>query len=266
MKGGDKYKNIKSRATSDKKNSSNVENYRPILFLFKRLIQLCKLYFKAGVFTNKKYIKYYDMAKNLKTAQCYKNAMSQPSQCILQSLDRNWKSFFVAIRDYKKNPSKYLGMPHPPKYKKKDGRYPWFVKNNASYIKDGELHFRVKKLRGYRWKTNIKGRLICVRFIPKGNCYIMEIVYEIEVEESSIESKNIIGIDLGINNFATISNNIGKQPIIINGKGIKSINQFYNKRLALGKSNLYKRNKKYWSKKIRRNNFQTRSKNEKLFT
>ena len=38
-------------------------------------------------------------------------------------LDKNWKSYFRAIKDWKRNPSKYLGMPKLPKYlKKKEGR------------------------------------------------------------------------------------------------------------------------------------------------
>ena len=78
----------------------------------------------------------------------------------------------------------------------------------------------------------------------------MEIVYEIEVKDQDIESKNIIAIDLGVNNLATITNNIGLNPIIINGKWIKSINQFYNKRIAKEKSSLKLRNNKNWSNKL----------------
>jgi putative transposase len=54
----------------------------------------------------------------------------------------------------------------------------------------------------------------------------------------------IAGIDLGINNFATITNNIGAQPIIINGKGLKAVNQFYNKQRAAIQSELMKRHHK----------------------
>ncbi len=60
----------------------------------------------------------------------------------------------------------------------------------------------------------------------------------------------IAGIDLGVNNFATITNNIGIQPIIINGKGLKSINQFYNKRKAEMQSDLMKRHGKRSSRAL----------------
>lgn len=61
---------------------------------------------------NGNYLNYHDTQKLLKTSEPYKALMSQASQCVLQVLDRNWKSFFVAIKDYMNNPSKYLGRPN----------------------------------------------------------------------------------------------------------------------------------------------------------
>lgn len=190
------------------------------------------------------------MDKKMQKTQEYKTLMSQASQCTLQVLDRNWKSFFVTIKDWGKNKNKYLGRPKLPKYKKKNGRFTWFLKNNQTYIKDGRLYFRLRVMNGYSFKTNVLGRLISVRFVPNGSIYIMEIVYEVEVETDLKEPTNIVGIDLGVDNFVTMTNNIGKQPIIINGKGIKSINQCYNKRKANIQSDLRKRNYKFWSNKL----------------
>jgi putative transposase len=190
------------------------------------------------------------MDKILQQTEPYKLLMSQAAQCTLQVLDRSWKSFFIAIKDCSKNKDKYLGRPKLPRYKKKDGRFPWYLKNNQTWIKDGYLGFQLKVMSGYKFKTNAKGRLISVRFIPRGNIYVMEIVYEIEVFEAKPEPKNVISIDLGVNNFATITNNIGLKPIIINGKGIKSINQYYNKQKAKNQSELKIRHNKEWSNKL----------------
>jgi len=190
------------------------------------------------------------MDKALHHSEPYKELMSQASQCTLQVLDRAWRSFFASIKDWKKNPDKYLGRPKLPKYKKKDGRFSWYLKNNQTWIKDGYLGFQLRVMNGYKFKTHIEGRLISVRFIPKGTIYTMEIVYEIEVPEVIPETKNIIGIDLGVNNFVTMVNNIGLKPIIINGKGIKSINQYYNKKKARFQSELRIRHDKGWSNKL----------------
>lgn len=197
-------------------------------------------------------IKYYDIDKLLQQSEQYKQLMSQPSQCTLQYLDRNWKSFFKATKDYDKHPEKYLGRPKIPKYLKPDGRYPWLIKNNCCYIDDDLLIFKVKRLQtDYQFKTKAKGRLICVRFIPHGSHYTMEVVTEIEIPDfPERESKNIASIDLGVNNFVTLTNNIGLSPIIINGRGIKSINQFYNKERAKAKSDLMLRNGKRKSKNL----------------
>ena len=201
---------------------------------------------------NKNYLNYYDMNKEFKTHENYKACFSQPANCTLRLLDKNWKSYFRAIKDWKKNPEKYLGMPKLPKYLKKDGRYPWMIPNNSClYDKEnGELYFRLNILKGYRFKCRCLGRLIQVRFIPRGSCYVMEIVYETEIPDTKTESNRIASIDLGVDNLVTMTNNIGLNPIIINGKGIKSINQYYNKRIAKEKSLLKIRHSKDWSKKL----------------
>ena len=59
------------------------------------------------------------MQKMFKDTEPYKKLMSQSSQCILQVLERDWKSFFEGMKSYKKNPNKFNGMPKLPKYKKK---------------------------------------------------------------------------------------------------------------------------------------------------
>lgn len=184
-----------------------------------------------------------EMEKNFKSSDPYKDLMSQPSQQTLKMLDAVWKSFFLAVRDWKKNPSKYLGRPSPPKYLPKNGRYIWSIKNNGCRIRNGRLEFVIKRLSKVSIPTKARGRLLCVRFVPKGTCYVMEIVTEVEVpEQPTGEPNRIAGIDLGVNNLVTVANNIGLMPIIVNGKGIKAINQFYNKRKAQIQSELMIRN------------------------
>lgn len=179
--------------------------------------------------------------------------MSQASQCVLQVLDRNWKSFFVSIKDYAKNPHKYLGRPKLPKYRKKGGMFTWFLKNNQTYIENGRLHFKLKcfgGIKGYTFKTNVKDRLIAVRFVPTNDYFTLEIVYEKEIDNLCEENDRICSIDLGVNNFITLTNNVGNRPIIINGKGIKSINQYYNKVVVKYKSIIATKNKTHWSKRL----------------
>lgn len=192
------------------------------------------------------------MNKEFKTHENYKLTFSQPANCTLRLLDKNWKSFFRAIKDWKSHPEKYLGMPKLPKYLKKDGRFPWMIPNNQCFYdyEKGTVYMRNRLLNDYEWKCRCFGRLIQVRFIPRGSCYVMEIVYETEIPDAKENNNRIASIDLGVNNLVTMTNNIGLNPIIINGKGIKSVNQYYNKRLAKEKSLLKIRHGKDWSRKL----------------
>jgi putative transposase len=171
-------------------------------------------------------------------------------------LDKNWKSFYESIKDWSKNPDKYLGRPKLPKYKDKEkGRKELILTNVQSKIINGYIFFSFNPLKGLnnKYKTNVKDKLMQTRFIPKGKNYVMEIVYETDIPDI-VENKNnnIVGIDLGVDNLATVSNNIGVQPFIINGKPLKSINQYYNKKMSELKSELKLNHDMEWSNRLQR--------------
>lgn len=188
----------------------------------------------------------------VKTSEPYRDLGSNVGQQTLRILDQNWKSFFTSIKDWSKNKEKYLGKPKLPNYLDKEGRFNLIIDTNKVKILDEYLRFSWKPLRSLKdtYKTNVKGKLMQVRFIPKNNQYVMEIVYEIEVPEQPIESNRIVGIDIGIDNLATVSNNIKEQPFIINGRPLKSMNQYYNKEKAEIQSNLKLKHDKNWSNRL----------------
>ena len=198
------------------------------------------------------FIKYNDMTKMLKTTEVFKDIGSNSGQHTLKMLEKSWKSFFVSIKDYSKNPSKYLGKPKLPGYKNKDGRHICVLTNMQSQIKDGYLYFAFKPFKPYNnlIKTKIKGKHMQTRIIPKGGCYILEIVYQIDDVEEKEFNNRIASVDLGINNFVTMVNNIGLKPIVINGRGLKSINQYYNKQLSKYRSLAKTNNSLDWTKRL----------------
>ena len=92
--------------------------------------------------------------------------------------------------------------------------------------------------------------LDCVRIIPKISHYVIEVVYTIDVKDALKDNERYLSIDIGVNNLATLVSNVKEvTPIIINGKPLKSMNQFYNKKLAHYTSLLEKRNNKKTSKR-----------------
>ena len=88
-----------------------------------------------------------------------------------------------------------------------------------------------------------------VRIIPKNNHIVLEVIYNIDDTEPLTDNKRYASIDTGVNNLVTVGSNVIK-PFIINGKPLKSINQYYNKRVAYLKSKL--KNGKKSSNKIRK--------------
>jgi putative transposase len=139
------------------------------------------------------------------------------------------------------------------------------LKNIQCRIEDGYLVFSWKPLREFKIKTNVQGKLMQVRFVPKGSIYVMEIVYEKEISNIKSDINHIASIDLGLDNFVTIANNIGTKSIIVNGRGIKSYNQYWNKEMAYYRSKLKKENGKDWSKKLDKLTLKQSSINTSIF-
>ena len=75
-----------------------------------------------------------ELDKLINKSEPYIKLGSQASQRLLKQLDNAWKSFFVAIKDYSKNPSKYLGKPKLPSYKDKNGR---LVRYSKQFLEEG---------------------------------------------------------------------------------------------------------------------------------
>ena len=237
-----------------KKNHPKFKIIYEMCFNSKNLYNEANYVLRQEFIENGNYISYYDMNKEFKTHENYKLTFSQPANCTLRSLDKNWKSYFAAIKDWKEHPDKYLGMPKLPKYLPKDGRFPWMIPNNQ-LVYDYEkstIYIRNCHMNDYDWHCRCLGRPIQVRFIPHGNHYTMEIIYEIEIEDidKGMVSERIAAIDIGVDNLVTMTNNIMESPIIINGKPLKSINQQYNKQKAKMQSDLMKRNGQHWSNKL----------------
>lgn len=178
------------------------------------------------------------LSKNLyneamkKSSGNYRELPSQTSQQVLRLLDKSWKSFFQAMKGWKENPDDFLGRPELPNYKRKDGEHLVVFTNQQCRLREDYLHFPKKAgLEAIKTRLTEHTDLREVRVIPKGVGYVVEIVYKKEVDKKELNKERIAGIDLGAKNIVTMANNIGATPIIVkdDGRGVKSIQQFYNK-------------------------------------
>lgn len=179
----------------------------------------------------------YDITKQLSEENQidYRELPTQSAQQAIKLLYKNWKSFFKSIKEYSKNPSKFKGRPKLPKYKDKTkGQNVVAFTNQNCRIKEGFIYFAKDNLAPLQ--TNIKQeQLRQVRIIPNASCYVIEVVYEREKEVcETLDNKLYLGIDLGVNNLATLVSNSDKiRPLLLNGKILKSINQYYNKKKSV---------------------------------
>lgn len=102
----------------------------------------------------------YKIQKIMQSMDCYKECGSQAAQKTIQLLDKAWKSYFKTIKDWKKNPSNYLGMPKLPKYLPKDGRQVFILKNIQCSLKDGIFRIAYKPFKQYTVPTHAQGKLM----------------------------------------------------------------------------------------------------------
>ena len=208
--------------------------------------------------SNGNWLRYVDLDKTLKADieyPDYKNMpTAQSAQQLLRLLDKNWKSFFKSIKDWAKNKDKYLGRPKLPKYKDKNSRYVLILTIQNVKLKDGILQFP-KVFNGFTIKPLFinKENYVSfqqVRFIPKANHIELEVIYNVEIPKIISNNNRYYSIDIGLDNLATVTNNFGEQPFIINGKGLKSENKYYNKLSAYYKSVAMRMNKKHSTKRV----------------
>lgn len=165
----------------------------------------------------------------IKDAESYRALPTQVSKQIIKKLVETWKSYAEAHKDWEKRPDKYKGEPRLPKYKDKTkGRNIVIYHHESIYkadLKQGYCRLSMSNISVRTQADNIAE----ARIVPSSWCYILEIVYEVE-EDLPVKSEWVAGIDLGIDNLVALtSNQPGLKPLLINGRPLKSRNQYYNK-------------------------------------
>jgi putative transposase len=214
-------------------------------FASKNLYNLALYEMRQKFFTDGFVYSYESLYHLVKKTDAYKGLPAKVAQQVLKGVDKAWKGYFSAQAEWKVNPDKFLSEPKIPKYKDKtDGR------NTLTYtiqavssklLRIGQV--ALSGLSGLLIKT--KQQVIdCVRIVRKKTHYVVEVIYTKEIEPADLDYTLVAGIDLGLNNLAVIaSSKSGFQPVVVNGRPLKSINQFYNKRKAQLQSKL-KNNRK----------------------
>ena len=215
-------------------------------YLSKNLYNSTLYYERQAYFNTKRFRFYNDLNREFAHSNQvdYRALPSKVSQQTQRAVDQAVKLYLKL----KKNPDRYKQARLPRYLHKTKGRYPVFYQKDAlSFVKQGFIKLS---------KTSIevpceldKSVVQQVRLVPCTGYYKIEIVYKkkINPRKRLRKPERFASIDLGINNLATVTSNVFS-PIIINGRPLKSINQYSNKEIAKAQSLLPK--DVYTSKRI----------------
>jgi putative transposase len=232
------------------KNLYNAANYE----VRKRWIHHLKLV-ESGKKNSYKHLCKNELDQLMQQHETYSEFPARVAQYVLIMLDRNWKGYFAAIKDFGKYPRKYKARPKMPGYLDKvDGRFPCtysyqavsvkgFTKYDACDRQGEEFYYlMVSGIGGYLVTTKVPFKAIKeVRIVPHParKLFTVEIVHEKEIKQPKLNHKHHASIDIGLNVLAAItSDKPGIQPVLVNGRPLKSMNQFYNKEKARLQSQL----------------------------
>jgi len=186
----------------------------------------------------------------------YRMLPAQISQQKVKKFHESFKSFFSLLK--KKKAKEYDKTTNTPKFKKKGHLSNLTFAAQSFKIENGlvrisipkDLQREESKFVHLHLPPYIKDKTIKqLEIKPTGTGFNLQIMYEQEqiIQSNSIE--NWLSVDLGIDNLCTLTSNV-LNPIIINGKPIKSINRFYNKSIGKEQSKLKKSSGKFTSNKL----------------
>ena len=170
----------------------------------------------------------------LQSTSEYRTLPAKVAQWVLKQVILAWKSYFAACTEWATHPEKFLGHPKLPKDLPKQGRNlltyttQAISRNpkNAGWIVPSGLPIRVATQHAFETIDQ-------VRIVPHATHYTVEVIYERAITPADVHPAWVAGVDLGVNNLAAItSNQPGFVPLLVNGRPLKALNQYYNKQRA----------------------------------
>jgi len=227
-------------------NKGNPEIIR-LCRLSKELYNRCNYLMRKAWFTPQE-TKYQQLPDiNILTAEtkdldCFKQFKNTKiAKQTIRKVLNDWSNFKKSLKAYGKDKTKFPRCPKPPKYKNKMAQVIYYnetLKGGQSTKKQLIALTANNECFSVPYKENYKQVVIT----PKSFGFMIDVSYETKEEEKKTKTKinkdKLCTIDVGLNNLCAITLDQNR-PILINGRIIKSINQWYNKRPC--KSRLRKR-------------------------
>ena len=210
-----------------------------IISEYNSLVEDLKTYYDGDILMSKSLLT--RVARNFTREQDFEiNTKVTTNVC--RKLFSDWKSFFELLK--LKNEGQYDKDISIPKYKKSNYNLVEFNNQTISKkLKNKKGLLGTKQMHGIKLPNFINfDDITSFRVYYKNSSVIVEVIYEKEVRETAVDfiSKNICGADPGLDILLALTFNQNKRPLNIDGKYVKSINQYFNKKISKAKSNLPK--------------------------
>ena len=216
------------------KNDPRFEAIDQTAFLSKNLYNAANYLVRQALIFEHCYIPYNQLDKQMKHAPDYCALPRKVSQWVLKQIDHDWQAFFAASRTYRENPGAFTGQPKLPKYKHKtEGRN--LLTYTIQAVSQKGLKQGLVQPSGLAIEVPTNhAQLQQVRIVPHKTHYTVEVVYEKTPQiAENLNPAWYAGGDIGLDNLVTItSNKPGFVPVVVNGRPLKSTNQYYNQRRA----------------------------------
>ncbi len=239
---------IRTQRNRLKLKPSKMEAIKAMSLVCARLYNEALYSVRQYYFQNGEYLHYAQNYHRVKTSLNYQMLLSDIAQSVVRLADRDMRSFFSLLK--LKSQGKYSDKIHLPNYKKdkKSGETLYMIvpiQGRSARIKSGyvivsvkpslakEFRLKIKELR-FKLPKHMKDikKLQELRFVPSfgGKVWHIEFVYKVKLPEQK-RGGDYLAIDFGIDNFATCYTSSGG-AFIIDGRYIKSINRYFNRRKA----------------------------------
>ena len=179
---------------------------------------------------------------------------AKSAQQVLRLFQQNLRSYFASIKDYKKNPTKYTGRPHFPKFRKSGERFQVIFTNQSVRLTGQTIVIASKTFDNklsITLRTNSVKKLCQVVFAPRNDYFLVYVIYEEEDVTFSQKSNKVAAIDVGLKNLATVTFSEQDEPILYRSDLVK-INKEFNRITSEYTSVLKKTQNKYTSKRRKR--------------
>lgn len=214
-----------------------IKQGKPEFALLDKLCFLSKNCYNAALYIvrqkykeDKSYLDYFKVNKVMHDSHnpdYFALPYTQMAQQVLRQVDSTYTSFFRSMKSTKMRGKRV----HVPSYKdKENGRNVVVYTNQTFKAIDGKIRLKVDRDGTFIYIPTKRKDIQQVRIVPKGNHIVVEVIYNVEYELKG-DNGRYASIDLGVSNVCTLASNAG-QSVIFNGRQLKSVNAWYNKRKA----------------------------------